>query len=183
MLFTETETARLNRIIAHGAGTAMTEQEFFAREIEAWKRSPERQAQLLGERYYRGEHDILRHRREVIGPDGRLQPVGNLPNNRVVDNQFAKMVDQKANYLLGRPFTVKSGNGGLGRPSGGCCGMSGRMHCAAGWRGWRFITVKTGRCASGISRRGRCCRSGRTTATPGWTPPRGCMSRRCGTGS
>ncbi len=110
MLFTETETARLNRIIAHGAGTAMTEQEFFAREIEAWKRSPERQAQLLGERYYRGEHDILRRRREVIGPDGRLQPVGNLPNNRVVDNQFAKMVDQKANYLLGRPFTVKSGN-------------------------------------------------------------------------
>ena len=43
-------------------------------------------------------HDILTRKRTIIGEDGKLQEVDNLPNNRLVDNQFALMVDQKTNY-------------------------------------------------------------------------------------
>jgi len=32
------------------------------------------------------------------------------PNNRVIDNQYAKMVNQKANYLFGQPFAVSGDN-------------------------------------------------------------------------
>lgn len=110
MLFMNTETARINRLIEEGAGRGLTEREFFAREIVAWKASPERVEQIMGESYYNGKHDILERKRTAIGPDGKLVPVDNLPNNRVMDNQYAKMVDQKTNYLLGRPFTMNSEN-------------------------------------------------------------------------
>lgn len=112
MLFGETETARINRLVAQGSRTGLTEVEFFAREITAWETSPERMEQIKGEQYFKGEHDILTRKRTVIGPDGALTEVRNLPNNRLVDNQYAKMVNQKTNYLLGKPFTVKCDDAG-----------------------------------------------------------------------
>ena len=39
-----------------------------------------------------------------------LEEVKNLPNNRIVDNQYQKMVDQKNNYLLGQPFSIQTNN-------------------------------------------------------------------------
>ena len=54
---------------------------------------------LTGERYYRGIHDILFRKREIIGEGGKLQEVDNLPNNKRIDNQYEKLVDQKINYL------------------------------------------------------------------------------------
>lgn len=110
MLFMNTETARINRLIEEGAGSGMTEREFFAREIVEWKGSPERIEQMKGETYYSGKHDIVDRKRTAIGPDGKLVPVENLPNNKIIDNQYAKMVDQKTNYLLGKPFTVNGEN-------------------------------------------------------------------------
>ena len=55
-------------------------------------------------------HDILTRKRTIIGEDGKLQEVDNLPNNRLVDNQFALMVDQKTNYLVGKPFSLTCKN-------------------------------------------------------------------------
>ena len=81
------------------------------KEIAAWQGSPERIFQLKGHLYYAGEQDILQRRRTAIGEGGALEPVDNLPNNRVVDNQYAKLVNQKANYLLGQPLVVESQNG------------------------------------------------------------------------
>jgi SPP1 family phage portal protein len=98
------------KILQAGARSAMTERQFFELEIKSWKRSKARAEQLAGEDYYQGRHDILKRRRTVIGRDGLLQEVENLPNNRLVDNQYAKMVDQKANYLLGRPLTFDTDN-------------------------------------------------------------------------
>lgn len=94
------------------ANAPMSELQFFARELAAWESSPERKEMLTGSRYYRGEHDILFRRRTVIGADGRPVPVDNLPNNRIVDNQYAKHVDQKANYLLGQPVSFSSSESG-----------------------------------------------------------------------
>ncbi len=73
--------------------------------IVNWLNSPMRRDQLDGERYYRGDHDILQKKRTALGEDGKLVVVNNLPNNRRVDNQYAKMVDQKKNYLLGQPIS------------------------------------------------------------------------------
>jgi SPP1 family phage portal protein len=38
----------------------------------------------------------------AIGEGGELAPVTNLPNDRLVNNQYGKLVDQKVNYLLGK---------------------------------------------------------------------------------
>ena len=102
--------ARINRLIVMGGYTGMTELQFFAAEIKEWKESKKRKEQITGDVYYEGDHDILRRQRTIIGEDGKLQVVTNLPNNRLVDNQFALMVDQKTNYLVGKPFTVTCKN-------------------------------------------------------------------------
>lgn len=88
----------------------MTDKEFLEKEIMKWKTSPHRIMQIKGSLYYDNEHDILKRKRTMIGEDGKLQVVENLPNNRVIDNQYAKMVNQKANYLFGQPFAVSGDN-------------------------------------------------------------------------
>lgn len=98
------------KLLAAGAGQIMTEAQFFEAEIKAWKNSEVRADQITGEEYYLGKHDILRRKRTVIGKDGLIQEVENLPNNRLVDNQYAKMVDQKTNYLLGQTLTFATDN-------------------------------------------------------------------------
>ena len=99
---------RLDRLLRQGAESRLSDREFLEREIARWKRSPRRAMQIKGDFYYEGRHDILRRKRTVIGEDGKLAEVENLPNNRVVDNQYGKLVNQKANYLLGQPFVVES---------------------------------------------------------------------------
>ncbi len=103
-------TARLNNLIMQGAGRRMSDKEFLEKEIAHWKNSPQRIMQIKGHLYYENEHDILIRKRTMIGEGGKLQTVDNLPNNRLIDNQYAKMVNQKANYLLGQPFIVKGDN-------------------------------------------------------------------------
>lgn len=110
MFFNHDEMDRINAIIAEGAASKMTDREFIAREVMAWIDSPKRLMQLDGERYYDGDHDILNRKREIIGENGELQEVKNLPNNKLIDNQYAKMVDQKVNYVFGKPITYESEN-------------------------------------------------------------------------
>lgn len=74
--------------------------------LRKWLDSPERNEQLLAEKYYDGHHDILERERKVINAEGTLETVKNLPNNRLVDNQYRKLVDQKTNYVLGKPLTI-----------------------------------------------------------------------------
>ena len=79
-------------------------------EIKDFMASSKRKYMILGEKYYDGKHDILIRKRTVIGKNGELEEVKNLPNNRIVDNQYQKMVDQKNNYLLGQPFSIQTNN-------------------------------------------------------------------------
>ena len=78
--------------------------------LEKWIKSPVRDEQLLAEKYYDGDHDILRREKKVIGADGELVTLNNVVNNRLVDNQYRKLVDQKTNYALGKPITVAAEN-------------------------------------------------------------------------
>lgn len=78
--------------------------------LRKWLDSPEREEQLLAEKYYDGAHDILERERMVMNAEGTLTPVHNLPNNKLVDNQYRKLVDQKTNYVLGKPLTIATPN-------------------------------------------------------------------------
>ena len=88
----------------------LTDEQFIVKEIRRFKISKRRTDMMNGERYFEGKHDILSRQRTVIGKNGNLEIVKNLPNNRIVDNQYKKMVVQKTNYLLGQPFTIQCKN-------------------------------------------------------------------------
>lgn len=100
-----------NRIIMRGSQSGMTELEFLEAEITRFLTSPERRAMVTGADYYKGIQDALRKQREIIGVGGAKTTVDNLPNNRLIDNQYAKLVDQKANYLLAKPVEAKPEDG------------------------------------------------------------------------
>ncbi len=65
---------------------------------------------ITAEHYYNGKHDILKRKRTVIGENGIPKEVLNIPNNKIVDNMFSKLIDQKSNYLLSQPVTFKTEN-------------------------------------------------------------------------
>ena len=88
----------------------MTDAQFIVQEIHRFWRSKRCRDMVDGDLYYRGKHDILHKKRTAIGENGELITLDNLPNSRIVDNQFRKMVDQKANYLVGQPFVIRSEN-------------------------------------------------------------------------
>lgn len=100
--------------IAANMKPGLSDVEFLEREIALWLGGDERKKQIEAEAYYDGTQDILRRKRQTIGENGELVDVPHLPNNRLVNNQFAKMVDQKANYSLGRPITFDTENAAYG---------------------------------------------------------------------
>ncbi|HMM20622.1 MAG TPA: phage portal protein [Selenomonadales bacterium] len=107
MLWTD-NTGPLLQIIQRGAASRISDLKFIELELVKFLQSPVYSQMIAGEKYYRGEHDILRRKRMVIGEKGELEEVKNLPNNKVVDNQYAKLVDQKVNYLMAKPVTFET---------------------------------------------------------------------------
>lgn len=91
-------------------GSPLTDTQIIEKEIQDFKLSQRRKLMLDGQRYFNGDHDILRRKRLIIGQNGDLEEVKNLPNNRIVDNQYKKMVVQKNNYLLGQPISIQCEN-------------------------------------------------------------------------
>ena len=170
----DTLTLKVSNFILQGVHSRMTDREFLEREIAKWKGSPKRVMQIKGSLYYDNEHDILKRKRTMIGEDGKLQVVDNLPNNRVIDNQYAKMVNQKANYLFGQPFAIECKNEQYGELLKKVFNKRfmktlktvARLHTMAGLLGYTRITRKKGNLLSGFSRLMRFCHFGRTTNTP-----------------
>jgi SPP1 family phage portal protein len=78
--------------------------------LRAWLNSPQRKEQLLAEQYYLGNQDILQREKKVIGADGNLTKIDNVTVNRIVDNVYAKLVNQKTSYCLGKPITIATSN-------------------------------------------------------------------------
>jgi SPP1 family phage portal protein len=109
MLWNDT-TGWINQIVRQGAASRISDLKFMELEIQKFLHSAPRREMINGERYYQGIHDILNRKRLVIGEKGELEEVKNLPNNRIVDNQYGKLVDQKVNYLLAKPLTFESEN-------------------------------------------------------------------------
>ena len=78
--------------------------------LRAWLDSPQREEQLVAEQYYLGNQDILQREKKVIGADGQLVKLDNVTVNRIVDNVYAKLVNQKTSYCLGKPVTIATSN-------------------------------------------------------------------------
>lgn len=100
--------ALVDTIIHQGAKSGMTETEFLEEEFRRWYIGKTRADMLDGLRYYDDRQDILAKEREAIGPTGGKTVVHNLPNYRIMDNQYRKLVDQKADYLFGKPVEIKT---------------------------------------------------------------------------
>lgn len=105
-----TENDRLKGIIEDGAKKGITHKKQLEIEIEQFKTSREREWMFIGDKYCEGDHDILYRKRKILNDKGELEEVENLPNNKRLDNQYAKLVDQKVNYLLAKPLTIKTEN-------------------------------------------------------------------------
>ena len=96
----------LPRLITPDSNSTEIDVRYLELVLAEWLDSPMRKEQLLAEQYYDGDHDILRREKKVIGADGTLVTIHNVANNKLVDNQYRKLVDQKTNYVLGKPLTI-----------------------------------------------------------------------------
>lgn len=101
-------TKIFNQLITDGAKNIVSDKDFLQNEIAKWKTSPKRVEQITGDRYYKGLHDILQKKRTAIGQGGSLIEVENLPNAKILDNQYEKAITQKVNFLVGQPITFKT---------------------------------------------------------------------------
>lgn len=100
----------VDQLARQNVETRMTDEQFIIAEINRFRRSKRFHDMIAGDNYYEGKHDILHKKRTAIGDDGKLTVIENLPNNKIVDNQYRKMVNQKSNYLVGQPFVVQCEN-------------------------------------------------------------------------
>lgn len=83
----------------------VTDLRFCELELNNWINGSVRAAQLKADKYYRGQQDVYKKTRTLIDSKGKEYILKNLPNNKVVNNQYAKMVDQITNFEMGQPIT------------------------------------------------------------------------------
>ena len=100
----------IEQLARQNVESRMTDERFIVAEINRFRRSKRFRDMVAGDNYYNGKHDILHKQRTAIGDDGKLMVIENLPNNKIVDNQYRKMVNQKSNYLVGQPFVLQCEN-------------------------------------------------------------------------
>ena len=97
-------------LIRSEASKNLTEQDFIALELEDWLRSKKRKAMLEGTRYYRYDVEPKKKQRLWgVDADG-MQIYTEYQDRLFMDNQYANLVDQKINYLLGKPFIIQTEN-------------------------------------------------------------------------
>ncbi len=108
MFIYNTLNAVFDAIVRNGAQSGMNELEFLEEELKRWWDGKQRKDMITGLAYYSDRQDIEQKRRRAIGPNGNPVDVHNLPNFKIMDNQYGILVDQKNNYLLGRPVEIKT---------------------------------------------------------------------------
>lgn len=165
-----------NGRVATNFKRGMTDKRFLELEITAWLTSPERKKQLEGEAYYDGYQDVTHRERLALDEDGKPIVLKNLPNNRLVNNLYSKMVDQKTNYSFGRPLSFDTENKEYAKALGALFGARflRTMHNVGegawiGGKSWLYPYYETGSWLSGAFLLMRSCHSGRTLTTPSWT--------------
>ncbi len=110
MLAFNMETRRINDLINEGAAAKISDKRFLEKELKKFIGSEKRREMISGDLYYDYEQAINGKRRLVISDGGELKEDPNLPNNKYLDNQYQKMVDQKVNYMLSKGITFNTDN-------------------------------------------------------------------------
>lgn len=87
-----------------------TEIQYLQRKLANWLSSQYRLRQIEGEMYYDGFHPILHREKTTIGENGQKIVDEISPNNRIVDNLYATIVDIKNNYLLSQEICFETDN-------------------------------------------------------------------------
>lgn len=95
---------RINMIISDPDHATMTLAQIVTEEIREFKASEQYANMIQAEAYYRNRTDVQR----------KTNDVANRSNTRIEHPILKKLVDQKANYLLGKPFTVDTKNSSYG---------------------------------------------------------------------
>ena len=97
-------------LIKTNAVEVLSDLDFLAMELDKWLHGKKRREMLDGKEYYRYEVKPF-HNKKLWGKDADGCPTyidESFP--RTVDNQYAKLVDQKVNYLFGKPFSLQTNN-------------------------------------------------------------------------
>lgn len=84
--------------------------EWLEYELHDWLSSRKRKEAIKGDEYYKDIQDIAHYKRMAIGEGGEPVEVENLPNKRTLDNQYKRLVNQKVNHLVGKPFAIDTQN-------------------------------------------------------------------------
>lgn len=108
--FVRKGVSKLNDILNSPLNETAYNLKWLELELSDWIDSKERKMQIKGFEYYNDKQAILDYKREAIGRDGKLEEVKNLPNKKIIDNQYKRLVNQKVNHLVGKPFTVDTDN-------------------------------------------------------------------------
>ena len=95
---------RINMILSDPDHATMTLAQIVTEEIREFKASEQYANMIQAEAYYRNRTDVQR----------KTNDVANRSNTRIEHPILKKLVDQKANYLLGKPFTVDTKNSSYG---------------------------------------------------------------------
>ena len=97
-----------NQIIRDNA--SISDLNFLEKQIDEFLNSRKRKDMINAYNYLIGNHDILKRKRGIWVSSDKFKENNRLPNNRIVDNQYAKVVEQKTNYLFTRELTIECKN-------------------------------------------------------------------------
>ena len=97
-----------NQIIRDNA--SISDLNFLEKQIDEFLNSRKRKDMINAYNYLIGNHDILKRKRGIWVSSDKFKENNRLPNNRIVDNQYAKVVEQKTNYLFARELTIECKN-------------------------------------------------------------------------
>ena len=73
---------------------------FIEKKIELFQGSKDYMDMKEGDEYYKGEQLIDFKKRLAMDDNGKLKEIRNAPNSKIKNNQYAKLVDQKVNYIF-----------------------------------------------------------------------------------
>lgn len=94
------------RIIENAAPLSL--EKIIQLEVSTWEASRERRLIVLGDQYYRADHEVLNKTRREITRDGRTMENSTLANKKLVHAFLRKLVDQKTGYLLAKQPSIQT---------------------------------------------------------------------------
>lgn len=95
-----TRIEEIKMILENGAGAAMTLPEIIREEIDEFVKSPQFDEIVAADEYYRNRSDVQRKKNDIKDRS----------NTRIEHPYLKRFIEQKANFLLAKPFSVESKN-------------------------------------------------------------------------